>query len=218
MDSWRLQHVKTTARGRPDGRAVHAADLARRVGPTAAPPARDRRWRASACAAVIGAIILLLHSLTAAQEISPLRLKAAFIWNFAKFTDWPGGAIRAGDPFTMCVVGNAVLADALEVYVRGRVLGNRKVVVTHAKAAEQPPGACQVLFVSGGAKQVSQILSAIRDSPVLSISDIDGAAEMGAIVQFLYVGSQLNFSVQRDSATRAKLQISSQVLQLSKPR
>lgn len=216
MDSWRLQHVKTTARGRPDGRAVHAADLARRVGSTPA-PARDRRWRASVCVAVIGAIILLLHSLTAAQEISPPRLKAAFIWNFAKFTEWPPGAIRAGDPFTMCVVGNAVLADALEVAVRGRVLGNRKVVVTHAKAADQPPAACQVLFVSGlSAKQVSQILTAVRDSPVLSISDIDGSAEMGAIVQFVYEGSQLAFKVQRDSATRARLQISSLVLKLSR--
>lgn len=217
MDSWRLQHVKTTARGRPDGRAVHAANVARRVRLTRQPPSRDRRWQGSICAAVIGAIVLLLHSLTAAQEISPLRLKAAYIWNFAKFTDWPAGAIRAGDPFTMCVVGNAVLADALEVAVRGRTLANRKVVVTHAKAADQPPSACQVLFVSGlSAKQVAQILAAVRDSPVLSISDIDGSAELGAIVQFLYSGSQLAFKVQRDSANRAKLQISSQVLQLSK--
>ena len=179
-------------------------------------PGRDTRSRPRRSTAT-AALLVLLHAVAQAQEVSPLRLKAAFIWNFAKFTEWPAGAIRAGQPFTMCVVGNAVVADALQDAVRDRRLADRRVVVWQAKADEQPPPVCQVLFVSGlTPRQLSQILSGVRDRPVLSISDIDGSAELGVTVQFLYEGSQVAFKVQRESARRASLQISSLVLGLSR--
>jgi len=175
---------------------------------------RSRRPRSSALLALA---LVLLQSLTSAQDVSPLRLKAAFIWNFAKFTEWPADALRAGEPFMMCVVGNAVVADALRTAINGRELANRPVSVLHVTPEEQPPGVCHVLFVSGvTAKQSVQILNAVRDAPVLSISDIEGAGQFGAMVEFLYEGGRLAFKVQPNAVKRSRLQISSLVLKLSK--
>jgi hypothetical protein len=168
-------------------------------------------------ATAIAALVVTLHGAPSTQEVSPLRLKAAFIWNFAKFTEWPSDALRSDAPFTICVLGNAVVADALQDTVKDRRLLDRRVVVWQGKAGDPPLPACQVLFVSGLTHtQLAAILSTAGHSPVLSISDIDGSAELGVVVQFLYEGSQLAFRIQLEPAKRARLQISPVVLRLSK--
>ena len=163
--------------------------------------------------------MLLFQAVAAAQEVSPLRLKAFFIWNIAKFTIWPAGAIRADDPFTVCVVGNAVVADALEDTARERRLMDRRVVVRHSPAVGQLPDGCQVLFMSGvKPTRLPEMLDTVRDRPVLTISDIDGSADAGVIVQFMYEGSQLAYRVQGAPAKRAGVQIAPQALRFARSR
>ena len=162
-------------------------------------------------------LLLLVHGLLSAQDVSPSRVKAAFLSNFARCTEWPAGAMRNGDPFTICVVGDAAVAEALQGLVKNKLLANRRVVVWAGKAGEPNVPACQMLYFSGlSAKQLDQILSGLRNAPVLSVSDIDGAAEQGVIVQFVYQGGSLGFKIQLESAKRAGVQISSSVLKLSK--
>ena len=85
---------------------------------------------------------------------------------------------------------------------------------TASLASKQP---CHVLYASGTMRdQGAQLVAAVRDAPVLTISDIEGFGKMGGIVQFFFEHGQLRFSIKRESATRAGLRISSRLLVLSK--
>jgi hypothetical protein len=161
------------------------------------------------CVALAG--VVLLRAVTFAQDVTEPALKAAFIYNFAKFTEWPGTAPTAG-PFVMCVLGDAAVSDALERAVIGRVLSGHPIVTSRVVVVE-PKRACHLLYVSGvSAAQAGQVVADLRDVPVLTISDVEGFTEMGGIAQFFFEHGQLRFRIQLESAKRARLQISSRLL------
>ena len=66
-----------------------------------------------------------------AQDVTEPALKAAFIYNFAKFTEWPTDVVAAGEPLVMCVVDDEAVADALERAVKGRVIASHSILVSH---------------------------------------------------------------------------------------
>lgn len=149
-----------------------------------------------------------------AQDVTEPALKAAFIYNFVRFTEWPD-ALAAGDPFVMCVLGDAAVGDALEQTVRGREIAGHSIVVSRTATAG-PKQPCHVLYVSGAmTRQRVELINGLRDAPVLTIGDMDGFNDLGGIVQFFFEHGKLRFSIKRESATRAGLQISARLLMLS---
>jgi hypothetical protein len=95
------------------------------------------------------------------------------------------------------------------------VLAAHGIVVSHV--TEASPRACHVLYVSGlTIDKATPLLAGLRDAPVLTLSDIDGFTTMGGIAQFFFEHGQLRFKVDRESAKRARLQISSRLLQLAR--
>jgi uncharacterized protein DUF4154 len=163
------------------------------------------------------AFLLLLGMVGGAQDVTEPALKAAFIFNFAKFTEWPS-ALPAAGPFMMCVFGDAAVGDALDRAVVGRVLGGHPIVTSRPVAAE-PKRACHLLYVSGvSAAQAGQVVADLRDVPVLTISDVEGFTDVGGIAQFFFEHGQLRFRIQLESAKRARLLISSRLLIMAKPK
>ena len=161
------------------------------------------------------AVLLLIQGVTFAQDVTGPSLKAAYIYNFVKFTEWPAGA-PAGGPFVMCVVGDTSVGDALERVVVGRVLGGGRAIVVSRLAPEAPKRPCHVVYVSGvAASQAGQQITGLRDSPVLTLSDVDGFMEVGGIAQFFFEHGRLRFRIHLESAKRAGLQISSRLLALA---
>lgn len=182
-----------------------------------APGRRRGGWRRAATGPAVAALLVLSQAAASSQEVSPLRLKAYLIWNIAKHTKWPHEAIPPGAPFTVCVVGNPAVADVLKGTTKDQRVIDRSVVVRQSTADVQPPAECQVLFLSGiSPRRVAQILDNVRDRPVLSISDIDGSAAAGVIVQFRYEASQPAYKVQLESAKRARLEIGAPVLRFAR--
>lgn len=168
--------------------------------------------RPLACAAI--AIVLTMRYLAFAQDVTEPALKAAFIYNFARFTEWPD-AFPTTDPFIMCVLGDVAVGDALARTVKGRDVVGHPVVVSQT-AVSGPKPACHILYVSGTmANQRTQLIAGLRDAPVLTISDTAGFKDVGGIVQFFFEHGQLRFSIKLESATRARLRISARLLQLS---
>ena len=160
------------------------------------------------------AVLLLMPGLASAQDVTEPALKAAFIYNFAKFTEWPAGVTPAGQPLVMCVLGDAAVGDALERAVKGRELAGRSMTVWRV-APVDPQRVCHVLYVSRvTAAQAAQAVAGVRDLPVLTISDAEGFSEQGGIAQFFFEHGQLRFSVDLACAKRARLQISSRLLTL----
>jgi hypothetical protein len=177
----------------------------------------------AALSAVTGALLLMpvlaFMPVLSAQDVTEPALKAAYIYNFAKFTEWPTGAVPSAEPLLMCVLGDPAVGDALARAVKGRtLLAGQKMAVSDVplKAPAGPQRACHVLYVSGvTSDQAKKVIAAVRDVPVLTISDIDGFTEIGGIAQFFFEHGQLRFSVHLGSVKRARLQISSRLLILA---
>jgi hypothetical protein len=163
------------------------------------------------------AALLLMRVLVSAQDVTEPALKAAYIYNFAKFTEWPADAVPAAGRFVMCVVGDAAVSGELERAVKTRLLAGRLMDVSRmAPAGSQH--VCHILYLSGiPADQAARLVAGLRDAPVLTISDIKGFTELGGIAQFFFEHGQLRFSVRIESAKRAHIQISAKLLQLAKP-
>lgn len=162
------------------------------------------------------AILLLTPMPGAAQDVTEPALKAAYIYNFAKFTDWPADVMPAGKPLLICVLGDAAIGDALARAVKGRALAGHITEVSQS-APDGPRGACHILYLSGvTASQAATLVAGLRDAPVLTISDVEGFTQLGGIAQFFFEDGQLRFNVDAGSARRARLQISSRLLALAK--
>ena len=162
------------------------------------------------------AMVLLGRTVARAQDVTEPALKAAFIYNFARFTTWPTEA-QVGDSFVICVLNDAAVAQALQRAVVGRSLTERPVVVTAVGAAASKR-ACRVLYVAGlPVAQVAGIVAELREVPVLTISNIAGFASAGGMTQFFFEHGQLRFRIHLESAKRAGLQISSRLLIMARP-
>ena len=164
------------------------------------------------------AVLLLMPAPASAQNVTEPALKAAFIYNFAKFTEWPTEVVPGGGPLVMCTLGESAVGEALERAVKGRLVGDRSVIVWHVTPVD-PQRRCHLLYVSNmTAGQAAQAIAAFRDVPVLTISDIDGFTELGGIAHLYFEHGLLRFNVDRGCAKRARLQISSRLLVLARPK
>ena len=161
------------------------------------------------------AVVLLLAPHAAGQDVTEPALKAAFILSFAKFTEWPVDALPAAKPLVLCVLGDDAVGAELERAVKARVIDGRSLTVAFAAAVV--PRTCQVLYVSGmPSTQASQVMANLHDTPVLTISDLDGFTDIGGIAQFYFEQGRLRFTIRVQSVKRARLEISSRLLALAK--
>jgi hypothetical protein len=176
---------------------------------------RPRAAALAIAAALLGAA-WFTRGVAVAQDVTEPALKAAFIYNFAKFTTWPAD-LPATDSFSICVLGDPAVGDALDRAVAGRKLFERPITVARVTAAE-PKRGCRILYVSGlPVRDAAGVVGELRDIPVLTISNIDGFASSGGMTQFFFEHGQLRFRIHLDSAKRAGLQISSRLLIMARP-
>lgn len=160
-------------------------------------------------------LLLALPAVAAAQSAAEYDVKAAFLFNFAKFVDWPPEAFPDPNSLKVCVLGDDPFGGSLQT-VTGEQVGSRKLTVMRTGSLAKPAG-CQILFISRSEREhVSQILAAVKGSPVLTVGDTKGFADDGVIINFVLEGSKVRFEINTDSADRAKLKISSKLLQLAK--
>ena len=161
------------------------------------------------------AVLLLMPSLASAQEVTQPALKAAFIYSFMKFTEWPE-PLPASDPFVICVLNDLAVGGALERTVKGHEFAGRRMMVLLSASAPKEQR-CRVLYVSGmTASQGAQLLSGLHDSPVLTISDLEWFTGAGGMAQLFYERGQLRFNIGRAAVKSSKLQMSSRLLVLAK--
>lgn len=159
------------------------------------------------------AAVLLTPLAVAAQDVTAPALKAAFIYNFVKFTEWPA-PLPTADPFVICVIGDAAVGDALERVVAGRDFAGRPMMVAMAVIA-RPTGACHVLYVSGATVgEALRVVAGLQDSPVLTISDVVGFTDAGGMAQFFVERGQLRFTIKAEVVRRSGLRMSSKLLTL----
>jgi len=160
--------------------------------------------------------VLALCAWTAsAQNVTEPSLKAAFTYNFAKFTGWPLTVLPATSSLTVCVVGDSSVFQALRRTVKDRQLLGHDVDVVEAQP-QGPLRACHVLYVSGlEPAQVAGMLAGIKGIPVLTVSDSDDFAKQGGIVQIFVENGRMRFDFNLQAARTSGLQPSWKVLALA---
>ncbi len=145
------------------------------------------------------------------------QVKAAFIYNFAKFVEWPPAAFaEAGSPIIIGVAGDASVEDTLDRYVKDKTVEGRKLLVGRWKQGQSSPR-CHILFIgSTVGSSHAEILRNIRGSPVLTVGETDGFAQQGGMINFILTDNKVGFEINRKNAESAGLKISSKLLALAK--
>jgi len=106
----------------------------------------------------------------AAQSLSAPEMKAAYLFNFAQFVEWPA-EVSAGAPLAMCIVNDGAVAEALERTVKGRALAGRDLVVKRIAGGGQLPP-CHLLYVAGPDLRASLgVIEPVKGTFVFTVSD-----------------------------------------------
>lgn len=157
------------------------------------------------------AVVLASSAILQGQDI-PLeyRVKAAFLFNFAKFVEWP--AETADGPLTICVAGRNVFGDALVDTVRGETINGRLLAV---RVLLEPEAGCHMIFVPRGAATAAYLRTA-RSSPSLTVGESPDFIAQGGIVNFTLDGTSVRFEIDPEAAERVGLRISSRLLRLAR--
>lgn len=204
---------------RPGVRRTSAIECTtvRRAGGTAGnPPSRCRRPSHRARWIAVAWVLLAAVGAQAAPT-AEYQLKAAFLFNFAKFTDWPDDVFAGpGAPFAVCVLGRDPFGSSLDDTLRGKTIANRPVAVERLRdlAGVQR---CQMVFVTQSETgRLPAILRALRGAKSLVVGETAGFAHAGGAIEFTLEDERVRFTINPDATERAGLRISSQLLGLAR--
>ncbi len=151
------------------------------------------------------------------RESAEYPLKLAFLYNFAKFVEWPSDSFRSpGAPLAICIVGHDPFSLDIENELRARPVGGHPVEFVALKPTDTL-NACHIVFVPVTEKdQAARIVRSLKGSRALTVGESEGFAVRGGIINFTVEGGNVRFEINRLAADRAGLKISSKLLKLAK--
>lgn len=146
------------------------------------------------------------------------RIKAAFLYKFAAYVEWPALAFEhPDDAIIIGVVGAEAVADELEQLVAGRRVGGRLLIVRRIPHAD-PQATAHILFVGRGVDPAPalDLLSRTAGQPVLTVSEADGGLPPGSVINFMIVDDKVRFEISAAAAERNGLRLGSQLLAVAR--
>ena len=145
---------------------------------------------------------------------SEYEVKAAFLYNFAKFTAWPSPSGQAEDVFTICILGDDPFGPALDL-LKGKPVDGRPVEV-HRLTKPAEIGRCRMVFVGPPhARDIGSLAEKLRDQPVLTIGDGPGFVRSGGMIGFVLSDGRVRFEISPGRISPTGLTVSSQLLKLA---
>jgi hypothetical protein len=149
-------------------------------------------------------------------QLTEYQLKALYLFNFAKFVEWPESAFsNPGAPLVIGVLGENPFGDLLETTVQGKALNRHPLEVREIRAPNEVTN-CHILFISGSEKKhLPEILKGLQNTPILTVSEMDRFTENGGMINFVWVDKKVHFQINDPVAKAAGLKIGSKLLGLS---
>lgn len=176
---------------------------------------RSRRFRM--CAAFLLALVTAYSFADGvwSAPASEYQVKAAFLFNFVSFVEWPANAFDdANTPYVIGVLGQDPFGSYLDETVRGERVNSRPLVVQHYRQASEVKQ-CHVLFISRSeSEQLDQIVASLKSRKILTVTDAVGG-NSGVIIRFVTEGNRIRFKIDVQAAKVANLIISSKLLRLA---
>jgi uncharacterized protein DUF4154 len=181
---------------------------------THVPGSRSTRWLPLAGLALV--CLATLPRSAAAQSITAPELKAAFLANFSKFTDWPDDALADGRVFTFCIVDDKAVVDALEKLLGEHPVQGQPPVSVRLVRLDATIRSCQVLYVGKlNAKDSAHLFEMLKGVSIFTVGDDERFAEAGGVAQFILVNGRMRFAINVAAAQRVHLSLSSKLLSLA---
>jgi hypothetical protein len=145
------------------------------------------------------------------------QLKAAFLFNFAQFVEWPPSAFPNTDtPISICILGENPFGSALDETVRGAIVHNRRLLIQRAPRVENLKD-CHLIFISRSeTARIAGVLAELEPRAVLTVSEVEGFAQRGGIINMYLAGNKVRFEINLAVARRKGLKISSELLSLGR--
>jgi len=161
------------------------------------------------------ALALLFGAAPARAQPSEDAVKAAFLPRFARYVAWPPPALPApGAPFQLCLIGRDPFGRLLDQAAASELIDGHGVAVRRLTSIGQA-GACHLVFVQGAAgTDTARLLLALRDRPVLTVTDARAGPQRG-MIHFTIVGGRVRFFIDEAAAAERGLTISSRLLALA---
>lgn len=156
-------------------------------------------------------------AIAAGPASTEYEIKAAFLLHFSRFVEWPASAFAASNaPLFICVLGDDPFGSILEEIVRNEMLDSHPIAVGRYYQSADQVDRCHILFVGRVAKPLERrIFDQLHGKNILTVSDAAAFAPRGGVIGFVVVDGKIKLQVNRASAERAELRISSKLLRLA---
>jgi len=167
--------------------------------------ARPLRW------VVLLLGLLVLAAVARADDLPEYRLKAAFVYNFIAYTEWPAAT---GSTLNLCIHGADPFGTEIDG-LQGKVAAGRTIAIFR-KSAGEPLKDCNIVFVAASAMDsLPRTLESLRGRPVLTLSDSPGAMRRGTMLNMSIAQGKVTFEANLLAARSAGLELSSKLLRLA---
>jgi hypothetical protein len=159
----------------------------------------------------LGLALIAFAPVALGDDLPEYRLKAAFLYNFALFTEWPADV---GPTLNLCVYGRDPFGEEIKA-LQGKPVGNRRIGI-HRVTRVEGLSVCQVVFIADASGEgISRVLSTLRGATVLTIADAPGAVKQGVALNMNVVEDKITFEANLTAARAANVKLSSRLLSLA---
>jgi len=154
------------------------------------------------------------------SDSSEYLIKAGFIFNFAKFVEWPPTTFAQPDsPIVIGILGTDPFGTIIDHIVQDKKIGGRGFVVKRLKwgAEAKDLRECKILFVGASERvHIDELVQIVKGLPILTVGETPGFAEHGGVIRFVLEDNRVRFEVNVDAARQGGLTISSRLLTLAR--
>ena len=154
----------------------------------------------------------------AASDAAPeYEVKAAFLYNFAKFVEWPTSAFTTPDePLVFCIMGDDPFGASIDRIVKDRAANGRAIAIRREVRADAV-SSCHLIFaVAGDEVDVARVVHETSGAPVLTVGESPSFLDDGGIIGLVVDGGKVRFEINARGAEQAGLKVSSQLLKLAR--
>jgi hypothetical protein len=148
---------------------------------------------------------------------SEYQVKAAYLYNFLKYIEWPPEAFESESaPFVVGLMGNNSFNEAIEQAIKGKSIKGRQLEIKRLKWG-QSLRICHILYISSyEQRHLPQILQSIKGASILTIGEMDQFTELGGIINLMMEENRVLFEINLSVAEQSQIKISSRLLALAK--
>jgi len=180
----------------------------------------DRRHLVARLALLPIALLAVLAPVTVsrvAAAASAQEVEAAYLFNFARYVEWPDASFEGKDsPIRVCMLWADDFASLVDSAIGSRMVDKRPVSV-EMKSSIGQTGRCHILFVGEASREQQQmVIAALSGESVFTVSEARGFASRGGVANFIQHKSKVRFEISPEAAAEAGLKISSRLLQIAK--